>query len=67
MTRLFDVNGQVIVHPPGFDSAVNALKGMIDYMERTDVDRSDMQAMLDVVMGEARFHLVFLPKRSRAT
>lgn len=63
MSRLFDVNGGVIIHPKGFDDAVKAIIGMIDGMEQDGIDRSDMRAMLNVLLGEAVFHLLFLKNR----
>lgn len=62
--RLFDVNGGPIMHPPGFDEAMQAIGKMIDGMEELRIDRSDMRAMLSVLFGEATFQLVFLPPRS---
>ena len=62
-TRIFDVHGGLIAHPPGFDEAVEAVKRMIDNMEEREIDRSDMRAMLDVLSGEASFHLLLLPSR----
>lgn len=65
MERLFDIDGGVIRHPPGFDEAVAAINAMIDQMEEAGIDRSDMRAMLDVMFGEARFRLLLLPSRQQ--
>lgn len=61
--RIFDIDGGVILHPSGFDDAKDAIIKMLDNMEEQNIDRSDMRAILDVLLGEATFHLLFLPSR----
>jgi hypothetical protein len=63
-TRIFDIEGQIINEPVEYHTALDAAKTMLDAMEKSNIDRSDMRSILLNLLREVEFHFMFnLPIR----
>lgn len=61
--RLCDSDGDLLEEPRGYSEAVDALRRLIDNMEKENIDRADMSVVIDCVFGEMRLHKVLLSPR----
>jgi hypothetical protein len=63
--RIIDINGQIIVSPQHYHSALQCGHNMIDLMDKENVDRSDMLVAINDLHRELTFHCTFLPRRDK--
>lgn len=61
--RLIDINGDVISEPQHYHECLRWGREMIDSMEEDNVDRSDMQVIVQRLHEEMRFTLCMLKDR----
>ena len=61
--RIIDNNGDVITEPKYYHETLNKARKMIDWMESENVDRSDMNVIVDRLCSEIKFLLSFLEEK----
>lgn len=62
-TRIVDINGYIINEPQHYHEALKWARNMIDEMDAENVDRSDMQVVIQRLAEEMRFTLAMLRDR----
>jgi|694.fasta_scaffold03312_38 hypothetical protein len=60
--RIVDVEGYVINFPSSYHQVKELAEKMLDGMERDNVDRSDIQVVLNALFDEIKFHMNFQMK-----
>jgi hypothetical protein len=58
--RIVDINGDVIIEPEHYHDTLDRASQMIDWMESKDVDKLDMNVIVDRLCSEIKFLLLFI-------
>jgi len=62
--RIVDINGIIINEPQHYHESLKWAREMVQEMENDNVDRSDMQVVIERLSEEVRFTLLMLRERS---
>jgi predicted alpha/beta hydrolase family esterase len=61
--RIVDINGTIINEPQHYHESLKWAREMVQEMENDNVDRSDMQVVIERLSEEVRFTLLMLRDR----